>query len=524
MSQTAYFFGRFCLDLRRGALFGAEGQEIPLRPKSFAMLRFFIENAGRLLDQDAIMQAVWPGTIVADEGIVQCVRDIRRSLGDGGQFVIKTVPRRGYIFAADVSPYGEFQRPPAQPGAIEGRPLVAIMPFSHSTLSEEYLAAGFTEELTTALTRIRSLAVQSPFLPDLLLQGAHPSVRSNSPGVNLSAQYAIEGRVRQDGRRVRVNVRLVAALTRTVLWADRYEGDASDAFRLQDDVTDAIAAAVDAYLLADETQKAMSRGLSALDAGGLFLRALVDIQRQTVSSTSDAVALLQRAVLLDPGYGPALAMLAMCQQQQFTQGWRAHHPGAVAETLALTRQALAADPSDPLVLAVAGFVPTWLAGDHEFGAEFATKATVAGAHSVIVLTMTGAVSSICGESEEAISRLERAMRLNPASPLVPRLHTNLAGAHLFAGRYDRAAQLARRALAATPDYTVARLYLTAALALGEDTAAVGHEIARMSARQRSELPHWPGRLHVRHSWMQEMLDEGLRRSGLALDQGVAQSI
>ena len=92
---SRHFFDRFILDVGRGALLTAEGRQIPLRPKSFAMLKLFVENAGQLLEHDRIMQAVWPGLIVGDEGIARCVRDIRRALGDNAQRILKAVPRRG---------------------------------------------------------------------------------------------------------------------------------------------------------------------------------------------------------------------------------------------------------------------------------------------------------------------------------------------------------------------------------------------------------------------------------------------
>jgi class 3 adenylate cyclase len=104
--RAVYRFGRFTLDLSRGALLAADGAELPLRPKSFALLRLLVENAGRLLDRDAIMAAVWPDVFVTDDSITQCVREIRRALGDDPPRLLRTVQRRGYLFAAEVSRAG----------------------------------------------------------------------------------------------------------------------------------------------------------------------------------------------------------------------------------------------------------------------------------------------------------------------------------------------------------------------------------------------------------------------------------
>ena len=99
---TAYLFDSFTLDLDRGALLAADGSEMPLRPKSFALLRLLVENAGRLLSRDAIMAALWPNLFVTDDNVTQCVRDVRRALGAEAQRMLRTQPRRGYLFTSEV--------------------------------------------------------------------------------------------------------------------------------------------------------------------------------------------------------------------------------------------------------------------------------------------------------------------------------------------------------------------------------------------------------------------------------------
>ncbi|MCI0626280.1 MAG: winged helix-turn-helix domain-containing protein [Acidobacteria bacterium] len=101
LSNKTYSFEGFILDLARGCL-TRDGQEIRLRPKSFESLKYLIENRGRLITKDELVQAIWPDTFVTDDSLVQCVRDIRRALDDDSQHHIKTVPRRGYIFEAEV--------------------------------------------------------------------------------------------------------------------------------------------------------------------------------------------------------------------------------------------------------------------------------------------------------------------------------------------------------------------------------------------------------------------------------------
>ena len=102
-ATSAFQFEDFILDLMRGALIDPNGAEVPLRAKSFKLLRLFVTNAGRLLDRNEINKEIWTDVIVTDESITQCVRDIRLALDDKQQRIIKTVPRRGYVFAAKVT-------------------------------------------------------------------------------------------------------------------------------------------------------------------------------------------------------------------------------------------------------------------------------------------------------------------------------------------------------------------------------------------------------------------------------------
>src|SRR5215470_14513765 len=95
-------FGEHSLDVVRGCLRTAD-REIELRPKSFEVLRYLVENADRLVTKDELIRTVWPNVVVTDESLMQCVSEVRHALTDAGQTIIKTVPRRGYRFVAPVS-------------------------------------------------------------------------------------------------------------------------------------------------------------------------------------------------------------------------------------------------------------------------------------------------------------------------------------------------------------------------------------------------------------------------------------
>jgi predicted ATPase/DNA-binding winged helix-turn-helix (wHTH) protein len=96
-----YQFGEFTLDVAKGCAFKGK-EEIKLRPKVYETLKYFVENPGRLISKQELMQAVWPDAFVTDDSLVQCTLELRRALEDRGQQLLKTVPRRGYLFTAAV--------------------------------------------------------------------------------------------------------------------------------------------------------------------------------------------------------------------------------------------------------------------------------------------------------------------------------------------------------------------------------------------------------------------------------------
>jgi predicted ATPase/DNA-binding winged helix-turn-helix (wHTH) protein len=101
VNPLSYQFGEFTLDIARGCVFKA-GAEIKLRPKVYETLKYLVEHPGRLIGKQELMQAVWPDAFVTDDSLVQCTLELRRALNDGSQQLLKTVPRRGYLFTEAV--------------------------------------------------------------------------------------------------------------------------------------------------------------------------------------------------------------------------------------------------------------------------------------------------------------------------------------------------------------------------------------------------------------------------------------
>ena len=100
--RRQYCFGAFTLDLE-GGLLRRDGEEVPLRPKSFEVLAYLVERHGRLINREELMQAIWPDVAVTDESVTKCIADIRKALDDDSQQLVRTVARRGYLFTAVIT-------------------------------------------------------------------------------------------------------------------------------------------------------------------------------------------------------------------------------------------------------------------------------------------------------------------------------------------------------------------------------------------------------------------------------------
>src|SRR5262245_35456405 len=163
-----YTFGRFHLDVDRACLL-CDRQEIKLRPKSFEVLRYFVENSGRLVAKNELIEAIWRDTFVTDDSLVQCVRDIRRALNDSSQQYIKTVIGRGYIFATKPGTISE-------PEIIQNDRLVAQ---PHARISTRWYLAAAGVLLTAVLVILHPWSRPSPAVWRSVPVTSYPGIEQN---------------------------------------------------------------------------------------------------------------------------------------------------------------------------------------------------------------------------------------------------------------------------------------------------------------------------------------------------------
>jgi TolB-like protein/tetratricopeptide (TPR) repeat protein len=518
-------FDCFTLDQIRGCL-RVGGQDVDLRPKTFEVLRHLAENAGRLVSKEELFKVVWRDLAVSDDSLVQCIRELRQKLGDDQHRLIKTLSRRGYLLDAAVSVGDartsadalEALKVPVAIGALEpdpplpGRPSIAVLPFANLSgdPEQEYLADGIVEDIITALSRCSSLFViarNSSFT----YKGKNVDVRQI--GRELGVRYVLEGSVRRAGGRLRITGQLIDARSGAHIWADRFDGDASEVFDFQDRITESVAAAIEPMLQVAEFARLQQKPAANLNAYDLLLRA--QVHEYTEEGLTAAIGYLEQALAIDPSYPPALAMAAYCYAMRRQQGWARDFDADTAEGLRLANKAIDYGKDDANVLWMASFVIRSLGRESRRARELAIRSLEINPNSAMALTFAGWAEVFVGRPVQALELLQRAERLSPRDRKAWVTATARAQAHFAAGQFEEALHHARRALAQNPHFGATLRVVAASLAeLGR-----ADEAAQAIRRLLSQEPQLTlSKLHSRLSHMDERMLlpflQGLRKAGL----------
>ena len=515
--DAGYRFEGFFIDVARGLLLYDNGKEVQLRHKSFELLRLFVENAGCLLDRDRINQALWPDVIVDDNGITQCVRDIRRALHDDAQTIIKTVPRRGYIFTSKVAVIADQPGSwsTADPAPLPDRPSIAVLAFTNMSgdPEQEYFSDGMVEEIITALSRIRWLFViarNSSFT----YKGQAIDVKQ--VGRELGVRYVLEGSVRKSGGRVRVTAQLVDALAGVHVWAERYDRNVSDIFALQDEIAASVAGIIEPTLAGAEQQRVLRKPPERLDAWEAYQRGLWHFHKYTAEESQIALTFFRQAIALDPNFAPGHYgyALALHWDIWFFSG------RPLSEVQGLPREeahlAVRLDDRDAMAHAVLAHMLMW---GCEWDAAI-TEARIALAlnpNSAFVISMLGCVLCFGGHNEEGLQRLHQAIRASPHDPL-RWLWTMWIGAaywnlHDFAAALEKHREVVRQ----RPGAAWLHFMNASALALLGRLDEARTTFDRAAAQFPDEVP----RLSDRPPWLRSV-DWETRLAGLRLIAGKAE--
>ena len=505
--------GNVVLDLERALLRNGAGAEVALRPKALELLLTLARNPGRIMSRDDLFDAVWPDVTVTEDNIAQCVREIRRAIGDADARILRTIVKRGYCLDIEIQS-GASAPPERVPAVHQGRPSLVVLPFQSIPYDSdsEWFADGIVEEITTALSRFRTLFViarNSAFT----FKGQSVDVRD--VGQRLGVRYVLEGSVRRAGGQLRVTGQLIEAETGIHVWADRYDGVLSDIFELQDQITAAVAGVLEPSVRRAEIERAARKPTSDLTVYDLYLRAMPALYARSKVGYEQAKSLLEEAVERDPNFAQVRAMLAVLWELGAYSGWEQDIDAAKERAINLAREALTSDSSDPHVMARCGSVLAMLGGAHAEGSALLDRAIAANPNCAEAYFRGGWVSMWTGDFATALTRADINERLDPLSAEEIGRTGIRAASRFFLREFDAAIEAADRTVGRSPDFHALRCFLIASLShIGRE------EEARAQAAEL--LRRNPGYIRVltrandpfRHKWMADLFLGGLRQAGI----------
>ena len=437
---------------------------------------------------------------------------------DRGEQQVKNITRPVRIYA--VRPVGASRGltaamsapDAAQPLQLPDKPSIAVLPFQNMSgdPEQEYFADGIVEDIITALSRVKwffVIARNSSFT----YKGKAVDIKQ--VGRELGVRYVLEGSVRKAGTRVRITGQLIEAETGHHIWADRFEGDYSNIFDLQDEVTSAVAAAVEPTLSLQEIDRSNKKATANLTAYDCFLRAQPFLRPLEAQSYKRAEALLRQAVANDPHYSSALAYLADCIGRQCIFGGRSYDEG-ILEAELVAQQAVDADPEDAAALAVAAWVLSAFIGRHVLALEYAERAMRLHPNSAFVCTNCGFAFTLSGDFERARNAFERALRINPLDPRNYFIFQGLGMVAFYERHFDKALALLTRSNDLAPLMRVAWRYKAATLVhLGRIKDAQEAVAVLRSLTPVQTLKELSDRAVFPHGWMKELYLGALEKAG-----------
>ena len=370
-----------------------------------------------------------------------------------GEQILKGFDQPVRAFTVTLSPGDELPAPekevPLQAAETENlpiadRPTIAVLPFTNMSNEpeQEYFADGVTEDIITALSRIRwffVIARNSTFV----FKGHEKDIREIAQ--QLGVRYVLEGSVRKSGNRIRVTAQLIDGPIGKHVWADRYDRDLKDIFAVQDEITETIVGALEPELGKAERERAKIKRPENLGAWDLYQRGLSYLYSPSKENLAEAQRLFRESIALDPSLGPALSGSAEAYYFALVYGYSDSLEGDRGEALSAAQKAVELDNEDASAHCTLGRIH-YARKEHdlaipELEAALAINPSLAWGHYGI-----GASLVFSGRASESLPHLETAIKLSPHDPNMGSFVVRIADAHLFMHQYDNAIDWAKKAL------------------------------------------------------------------------------
>ncbi|APV51770.1 hypothetical protein BWI17_20030 [Betaproteobacteria bacterium GR16-43] len=484
-----FAFGEFVLERSQQRVRHRDGSTLNLTPRLFNALLLFVENAGELLDKDALMLALWPGVVVEENSLSQVISGLRRALSDDTQHsrYIQTVPRRGFRFIAPVTVLPDQAAPGAmaapespgkrrslhlalggtlglglglggiawwasrRPAATDATPsTLAVLPFKPLVTEgrDELLEMGMADSLIARLSTVPGLVVRSIASSRRYAGADQDPLRAAK---ELDVAWIIDGSLQRRGERLRVTARLLRVADGRTAWSGSFDEKVTGIFDVQDLISARMARELAPNLEADVVARAPPAGVGgtrSADAYQLYLAAGRYAQDMRAESLEKSRALYNQALAIDPAYAMAWVGLAEAHRRAL---WGAEavpsevfEPAGRAVQRALAIAPNLAEARTEEAFKLYWFDFDWPAAEREFRRALATNPNVSMARfglATLMLTQD--------RPDEGFAQMRLARELDPMSPPINALE---AAYLLAAGRRDEARVRVNRAHEIAPNF------------------------------------------------------------------------
>ncbi len=506
-TEIIYRFGRFEVDTANRILL-CEGQTIALTPKIFDLLMLFIENNGRLLTKDEIMDSVWADSFVEETNLTSNISRLRKILHDGGANYIETLPKRGYRFKAEIENGAEpkeiivsrrttaryhqtteqidttdeikrlpekettplwkgrlfwaaaviavlvasalaflFLRTDFDSGRIKS---LAILPFKPLATDsrDESLEIGMADTLINRLGNNREITVR-PLSSVRRYGGLEQDALA--AGRLLGVDSVLDGSIQRREDKIRVNVQLIRVSDGTPLWSESFDEKYIDIFLVQDAISTRVQTALTLRLTGDEKKSLEKRYTNNPEAYELYLRGRYHYHKVTEAELHKAIEFYRRAIEIDPAYALAYAGMADAYRTlpiAYGKSSKEGFPQAKAAAL----KALEIDPELAEGHVVLGWIMFWYDWDWRTAESELKRAIELAPNNSEGRRAYAHILSNQARHDEAITEIKLAREIDPMNLLTSALY----GQFLFyAGRDDEAVAMINKVLEIEPNFWVA---------------------------------------------------------------------
>ncbi len=432
---------------------------------------------------------------------------------DGGEQRFKNIERPVRVYRWDP----ETARSVAnemKPSSASDKPSIAVLALTNMNRDPDldFIGDGITEDLITALSKIRSFKVisrESTFS----YKGSAIDVRQVAK--ELGVRFVLEGSVRKAGNRVRITVQLIDAETGHHVWAERYDREMEDIFDLQDEMVRVIASALEPELNAFERERAVSKPPENLDAWELYQRALWHMWTYETENIRTALDLFRQASAADPKFAPAHAYYAYCCYQFVILG-TADDPGALLQDgMVAAKKALQCDDRDAISYFAIGRIHMML-GDHDASVAALRKSIelnpcFAQAYHGLAMALM-----LAGELAEAKQTTRQAVAMSPRDPMLWAFTIVHALNHILSEEHEDALEWANHTLQIpnATGYWPHAVKASALANLGRIDEARKSLALALQAKPDLSLEFLQENLPVKHAGGLDPYLDGLKKCGL----------